>query len=56
MIAIENPNRVKNVTKKTADLSLDGKTEGQTDGKVDGKVDKTQLSRREREEIEKQVR
>merc|ERR1719481_1575467 len=48
LIAIENPNRVKNVTKQVADVSLNA------DGKADGKVDKTQLSRREREEIEKQ--
>merc|ERR1712168_856955 len=48
LIAIENPNRVKNVTKQVADVNLNA------DGKADGKVDKTQLSRREREEIEKQ--
>ena len=42
LIAIENPNRVKQTTKKVT--------------AVEGEVDKTQLSRREREEIEKQVR
>merc|ERR1712243_245391 len=40
LIAIENPNRVKQTTKKVT--------------AVEGEVDKTQLSRREREEIEKQ--
>jgi len=40
LIAIENPNRVKQTTKKVTS--------------IDGQVDKTQLSRREREEIEKQ--
>ena len=41
LIAIENPNRAKQTTKKVTS--------------IDGQVDKTQLSRREREEIEKQV-
>merc|ERR1712136_494659 len=40
LIAIENPNRVKQSAKKVTS--------------IEGQVDKTQLSRREREEIEKQ--
>ena len=55
LIAIENPNRAKKSHVKVTDIAKPAAVG--PDGKpvADAPVDKSQLSRREREEIEKQV-
>lgn len=55
LIEIENPNRiVKKVKKPTAKVEDDGPKEGPTPNRASSSSVKPELSRREREELEKQ--